>query len=146
MKAVTEFQGFTLYKALQAKNSLTAEGKTPEEVQTNLGQSYKFEGEKLGYFMHSLEVASANPQNLKRVIIAKIEEGEKTPANAVKIEELHFIPEFLILSKAAAHSTHQKGGRSGVGRGGKKSGGPKGSPWGLSPEEKQAKNKKPVPS
>lgn len=149
MKAVTEFPAFTLTKAIQAKAALVAEGKTPEEIQANLGASFKLEGEKLNYFMHSLEVAGANAQNLKRVMVVKLNEGEAAPAKAVQFEEMHFIPEFLILagavSQSAANSKGGRGGRPG-GKGGKNSGGPKGSPWGLSPEEKAAKNKKQTPA
>jgi hypothetical protein len=146
MKAVTEFSVFTLNKAIQAKAALAAEGKTPEEIQENLGQSFKLEGEKLGYFIQSLEIASTNSQNLKRVLIVRLNEGEKAPAKAVQIEELHFIPEFFLQNTPApAVSAPAKGGRSG-GRGNKGGGGPKGSPWGLSPEEKALKNKKQTPA
>ncbi len=34
MKSVTEFWNVTLNKGLQARTALTAEGKTPEEIQT----------------------------------------------------------------------------------------------------------------
>lgn len=146
MKSITEFPVFTLNKALVAKTALLAEGKTPEEIQANLGESFKLEGDKLNYLMHSLEVASTNSQNLKRVLIIKLNEGETAPLKSVMIEDLHFVPEFFQLTKPVEKSaTSGKGdrGRSG-GRGGKNSGGPKGSPWGLSPEEKAAKNKKPA--
>lgn len=144
MKAVTEFSAFTLNKANLAKAALAAEGKSPEEIQENLGQSFKLEGEKLSYFVKALEVASTNNQDLKRVLILKLNEGEKAPAKAVQVEDLHYVPEFLVQAKAAPEAaTHSKGGRR-DGRGGKSGGGPKGSPWGLSPEEKAMKNKKPV--
>ncbi len=143
MKAVTEFSAFTLNKANLAKAALAAEGKSPEEIQENLGQSFKLEGEKLGYFVNALEVASTNNQNLKRVLIVKLNEGEKAPVKAVQVEELHYVPEFIVQAQAAPEAaTHSKGRRDG--RGGKGGGGPKGSPWGLSPEEKALKNKKPA--
>ncbi len=145
MKAVTEFPAFTLTKAIQLKTTLAAEGKTPDEIKENLGQNFKLEGEKLGYFMQSLEVASANSQNLKRVIVVKLNEGEAAPAKAVQLEECHYIPEFLITVNLNPKTAPDgKGGRRQGGRGGKNSSGPKGSPWGLSPEEKAAKNKKPA--
>ncbi len=122
---------------------MTAEGKTPEEIQESLGQSFKLEGEKLGHFMRSLEVATTNAQNLKRVVVLKLNEGEKAPAKAIQVEDFHFVPEFLVTA-APAPKAETKGGRHGGGRGGKGGGGPKGSPWGLSPEEKAAKNKKPA--
>lgn len=145
MITITEFSAFTLTKANQAKDALAAEGKNPEEIQTNLGQSFKLEGEKLGYLMTSLEVATTNAQNLKRVVVVKLAEGERPPAKAVKVEEIHFVPEFIQTQAFAKSAANTKGGRPG-GRGGKGGGGPKGSPWGLSPEEKAMKNKKQTPT
>jgi hypothetical protein len=148
MKAVTEFSVFTINKAIQAKAALAAEGKTPEEIRENLGQSFKLEGEKLGYFIQSLDIVSTNTQNLKRVVIVKLAEGEKAPAKAVQVEELHFIPEFYVqvqpAQSAAPSSRGGRGGKGGKGGNNKGAGGPKSSPWGLSPEEKAMKNKKPV--
>jgi hypothetical protein len=63
MKSVTEFANFTLNKGLQAKATLLAEGKSPEEVQTSLGETFKFEGDKLKYFVNALEVAGQNAEN-----------------------------------------------------------------------------------
>jgi hypothetical protein len=143
MKAVTEFSVFTLNKAIQAKAALAAEGKTPEEIQENLGQNFKLEGEKLGYFIQSLDIASTNEQNLKRVLIVRLNEGEKAPAKAVQVGELHFVPEFYLPVKPApVAAANAKGGGKGGKGGNKGGGGPKGSPWGLSPEEKALKNKK----
>lgn len=146
MKAVTEFPSFVITKALQAKAALVAAGKTPEEIQENLGTTFKLEGEKLGYFMQSLEVAGTNTLNLKRVVIMKLNEGEKAPAKAVQVEDLAYVAEF-ITAAPAPKADSGKGGRPGQGRGGGKgAGGPKGSPWGLSPEEKAMKNKKQTPA
>jgi len=144
MKAITEFSVFTLNKAILAKAALAAEGKNPEEIQENLGQSFKLESEKLGYFVQALEIASANTQNLKRIVIVKLNEGEKVPPKAVQHEELHYIPEFFVQATPAASHDQAGGNNKGRRSGGKGGGGPKGSPWGLSPEEKALKNKKPV--
>lgn len=145
MKAVTEFSVFTLNKALQSQTAMLSEGKTPEEVQASLGESFKFEGEKLAYFVKSLEVASGNASNLKRVLVVKLNEGESAPAKAMQVEDICYVPEFLITAKPVqAQPANAKGGRPGGNRGGKGGGAPKDSPWGLSPEEKAAKNKKPA--
>lgn len=141
MKAVTEFPSFTLTKGLAAKTSLTAEGKTPEEIQTSMGETFKLEGDKLKHFLNALDVAGQSGQNLKRVMVVSLNEGEAAPAKAVKVEEHYYVPEMLITA-APAPKADSKGGKFG-GRGGGKGGGkggPKGSPWGLSPEEKAAKN------
>lgn len=147
MKAVTEFPGFTLNKAIEARNALVTEGKTPEEIQAALGTSYKLEGEKLTCFINSIEIASKRSGNLKRVVVLRLGEGETNPPpGATKVEELYYVPEILNLTVAAPHEKPDpKGGKRGQrgGKGGGK-GGPKESPWGLSPEEKAAKNKKPT--
>ncbi|MNL18829.1 hypothetical protein D3C87_1399940 [compost metagenome] len=136
-------------KGLAAKAALTAEGKSAEEIQTSIGESFKMEGDKLKYFINALEVAGQNQKDLKRVYVISLNEGEKAPAKATQLEELHYVPEFLITAKPAAPAADAKGGRGGKGgnrgggRGGEKKGG---SPWGMSPEEKAAKNKKPAPT
>lgn len=144
MKAVTEFASFQLTAALQAKAALTAEGKSPEEMQASLGEKYKLEGEKLGHFMQALEVAGSNPEKLRRVLVVKLNEGESVPAKAVKVEDTYYVPEFLSMPTPKAAEEGGRGGRGGRGgKGGPRKGGrgdgPKGSPWGLSPEEKAAK-------
>ncbi len=142
MKAVTEFPSFTLTKGLTAKNALTAEGKTPEEIQASMGETFKLEGDKLKHFINAVDVAGQNGANLKRVMVVSLNEGEAAPAKAVKVEEHYYVPEMIITS-APAPKADAKGGKFG-GRGGGKGRGdkPKGSPWGMSPEEKAAKGPK----
>lgn len=137
MKAVTEFPNFTLSRALKAKTDLLAAGKTPEEVQTSLGETFKLEGDRLKHFMNAIDIAGQNSENLKRVIVVSLNEGENAPAKAIKVEEHHYVPEFLVTA-AAAPAASPRGGA----RGGKRRDGPKSSPWGMSPEEKAAKNAK----
>lgn len=142
MKAVTEFPSFVLDRAVQAKNALAAEGKSPEEIQTNLGETFKYEGDKLKHFVNAIEVAINNKENLKRVVVMSLNEGETAPAKAVKVEEHHYVPDFLVISRPAPAADDRKGGRGGPRRGGGgKRDDKKSSPWGLSPEEKAAKNK-----
>lgn len=138
MKSVTEFWNHTLAKGLTARTALTAEGKTPEEIQTSLGETFKYEGDKLKHFVAALEVASQNPEKLGRVLVVSLNEGETAPPKAVKVEEFHYVPEFQAAPKAVnLQKTNARGG----GGGGKKDKGkgPKESPWGLTPEQKAAK-------
>lgn len=142
MKSVTEFPSFKLVQGLKAKAALTAEGKTAEEIQTNLGETFKLEGDKLKYFINALEVAGQNPDKLNRVVVMTLAEGETAPNKATKVEELHYVPEFFSAPKApeVKAAGGGRGGRGGGPRpGGNKSSGPKESPWGLSPEQKAAK-------
>jgi len=146
MKAVTEFPSFTLSKAIKAKADLTAAGKTPEEVQQSLGETFKFEGDKLKHFVNAVDVAGANGDSLKRVMVITLAEGEAAPQKAVQVEDHYYVPEFLVSASPAA-AQQGKGGKGG-GRGGNRRGGEskKGSPWGLSPEEKAAKNAPKAPA
>lgn len=144
MKSVTEFANVTLRSGLQAKDAFAAEGKSPEEVQTSLGEKFKMEGDKLKHFWNSLEVAAAHPENLKRVLVWSVGEGENAPSKSVKVEEHHYAPEFHVDAKRAQPSKDEgkgKGGRGGRGGGGRGGGGrgEKESPWGLSEEQKKEK-------
>ncbi len=140
MKFVTEFANVTLKQVLAAKSALAAEGKTPEEIQASLGTTYKVEGEKLTHLTNALEVAAQNTENLKRVLVVSLTEGEKAPAKAVQVEAFHYVPDFHVTARPAqADKKDAKGGRGGKGRGGGGDRGMKESPWGLSPEQKAEK-------
>jgi hypothetical protein len=144
MKAITEFAFVTLSQALKAQSAMTAEGKSAEEIQQGLGQTYKYEGEKLTYFMNALEVAGKNSENLKRVLVISLNEGENVPAKATKVEELHYVPDFYVTAtpKVASAKGGPGGGRSNSR--GQGNSGPKSSPWGMSPEEIAAKKEKSI--
>lgn len=143
MKSVTEFPIFSLNQGLKTKADLTAEGKSAEDIQASIGTSFKYEGDKLKHFMNALDVAGKNPERLKRVVVISLAEGENVPAKAIKVEESHYVPEFLPDPNAVRSApADAKGGRGGKGRGGPGGGrgdSKKGTPWGLSPEEKAAK-------
>lgn len=141
MKSVTEFASFSLNAGLKAKAALTAEGKSPEEIQTSLGETFKLEGDKLKYFIAAMDVATANTENLKRVLVVSLAEGENAPAKSAKVEEMYFVPDFHPDPKRAQPKKDEKGKGGRGGRGGGKGGGrgEKESPWGLSPEQKAAK-------
>lgn len=144
MKNVTEFWNVNLFKGLQAKEALAAEGKSPEEIQTSLGESFKMEGDKLKHFINAIDVASQNKDKLHRVLVVTFGEGEAVPPKAVKVEEHHYVPAFIKEAPAPTEKKDEKGGKGGRpnrggGGGGKREGGPKSSPWGLTPEEIAAK-------
>ncbi len=141
MKSVTEFWSFALVPGLKTKAELTAAGKTPEEIQTSLGETYKLEGDKLKHFLAALDVAGANLEKLSRVLVVSLNEGEAPPAKATKVEEFFYVPEFQTPPKPVNTKKADTKGGPGKGRGGGRGGpgGPKSSPWGLTPEEKAAK-------
>lgn len=137
MKSVTEFWSVMLNKGLAQKTALAGEGKTPEEIQAALGEAFKFEGDKLKHFVNAIEVAAQNPEKLSRVLVVTLNEGENAPAKAVKVDESHYVPEFQSAPRAVNTQKFDRNAASG-GKG-KGKGGPKTSPWGLTPEEKAAK-------
>ncbi len=142
MKLVTEFPSYTLVKAQAAKAALATAGKTPEEIEASLGETFKLEGDKLKHFVNAINVYNDNSKDLKRVFVATLAEGENIPAKSVKVEEHHYIPEFLAPPKPVFDKNAKPAGRGG-GKGGGKGGDKKGgSQWGMSPEELAAKKGK----
>jgi hypothetical protein len=140
MKFVTEFANFTLASALKARAVLTADGKPAEEIQASLGGTYKLEGEKLTHLVNALDVASQNAENLKRVLVVSLNEGEKAPDKAVQVEAFHYVPDFHVTNRPAqGEKKDARGGRGGKGRKGGGDREMKESPWGLSEEQKAAK-------
>jgi hypothetical protein len=146
MKAVTEFANVTLTKAISAHAALLADGKTPEDIEASLGTAFKLEGDRLKHFLVAIDVASKNTENLKRVIVVSLAEGESAPQKAQLVELTAYVPEFYgVMNTSSQPKSDEKGGRGGKGgKGGDR--GPKSSPWGLSPEEKAAKNAKKAPA
>lgn len=138
MKSVTEFFTFKLLKGIEAKAALTAEGKSPEEVEQSIGETFKLEGDKLKYFFNSLDVASENLDKLTRVLVVSLDESEKVPQKAVKVEEHYYVPEFQKTLTPSEPKQASKGGGGNRNKG-KRKDGPKSSPWGITPEELAAK-------
>jgi hypothetical protein len=141
MKSVTEFWSFALLPGMETKKALIAEGKTPEEILAAIGEKHKMEGDKLKHFVNAIDVAAANLEKLSRVLVVSLNEGENPPPKATKVEEHHYIPDFKVDPKpVVTKKADERGGsKKGKGKGG---GGPKESPWGLSPEQKAAKKGK----
>lgn len=138
MRAVTEFQSLVLQKILTAKTALASEGKTPEEISQSVGESFKLEGDKLKYALAASDLVKDKP-NARRVLVVTFAEGEAVNPKVQTIEETNYLVDIFELRAAPVAQEH--GGKGGPRRGGKGGGGPKSSPWGMSPEEKAAKNK-----
>ncbi len=135
MKSVTEFWNAALVRGIKAKNDLVAAGKSAEEITAAIGESFKFEGDKLKHFINAIEVAIANPDKLSRVLVVQVAEGEKVPEKSTKIEEHTYVPEFQQAARAVVTTKRDpkaQGPKKDANR-------PKTSPWGLTPEEKAAK-------
>lgn len=69
---------------------LQAAGKTPEELPQAMGEALKLEGDKLKYLLTALEVLGNKTNNLKRVSVFTLNEGEKAPAKAKVKEGVYF--------------------------------------------------------
>lgn len=137
MRAMGEFPGHILIKGIEAKKALVAEGKSEEEISTSIGETFKYSDNKLKNFLTAVGLVEAKTEGLYRVRISSFNEGEKIPDGSVKVDELHFTTEYFG-NKPAPKPVTEKVDRRG---GGKKDRpkGPKSSPWGLSPEEIEAK-------
>jgi hypothetical protein len=142
MKSITEFQPATLLKVLATKNTLTAEGKTPEEISTAIGEAFKYEGDKIKYVLAAAELAK-DKTSIRRVLVATFAEGEKPAPNYQQVEDTYYMVEAFNSKPIVLEKVDVRGPRRGGG--GPNKGGPKGSPWGMSPEEKAAKNKPAAP-
>lgn len=141
MKSITQFPSHLLTRGIEAKAALLAEGKTPEEIQTSLGEAFKLEGDRLKHFFNSLDFAAQNA-GLLRMMVMTLAEGEKVPPKSIAIEGHHYVAEFLVLAQPQQPGRDGKGGhgRGRQGRGGRGGGGSKGSPWGSPPPSKAGKN------
>lgn len=121
MKTVTEFPSHLLTRGIEAKVTLLGQGKTPEEIQVSLGETFKLEGDRLKHFFNALDVAAQNA-GLLRMMVMTLGEGEKAPPKAVAIEEHLYVPEFLVLAQPRSMERDSRGGKGrggGFGRGGK---------------------------
>jgi hypothetical protein len=136
VKAITEFPTHILTKGIQAREALTTEGKTPEEISASIGETFKYEGDKLKCFVTALDVAAQNMEKLTRIRIIKFNDGETIPPKSTKIEDFHYVPEF---AQPPGTAMKEKPAMKQGGKGGKDRKGPKSSPWGPSPEELAAK-------
>lgn len=100
MKTITEFDGFTLKRGLQKMEELASQSKTAEEIPALLTEAFKYEGDKLKFFQHALDIAkargaSAQDCRVKRVIVLTLAEGEKAPQGTEQREEQYYLHEMF---------------------------------------------------
>jgi hypothetical protein len=132
MKTMTEFSAFTLRdahsKAREIHAALQTEGKPAEELEqakketlnAYLTEKFKLEGEKLELFLKALEVAEAKPrelENLKRVVVYTIAEGEKVPGNVIQRESHAFGAEYLASLRPQKQDRRESGSKHAKGKG-----------------------------
>ena len=128
MRTITEFAAPTLKKAAQTKAELLSAGKTAEELPAAMGEALKLEGEKLNYLMCALEVVGEKTNDLKRVIVASLNEGEKAPSSVKQMGEQYYTVEYYpSLNRGGGKPQEGRDDRrGGRGRRGDKRGGKRG--------------------
>ncbi|MGK5085441.1 hypothetical protein WDW37_19305 [Bdellovibrionota bacterium FG-1] len=127
MKTITEFAAPYLKNAAQVKADLTAAGKTAEELPAAIGEMLKLEGDKLTYLLNALDFMGNRTNDLKRILVSALNEGETAPSGAKQIGERVYAIEFyagLQKPQAPQHERDgdrkgRKGGRHGDKRGAK---------------------------
>lgn len=122
MKTLTEFPSSVLKKAAQLKAELTTGGKTPEEISQSMSETLKIEGDKLSFLMNALEVIGNKQNDLKRVVVYTLSEGEKVSGPVAQKGEHAYLAEFypsLEKPKARAEMDHHPGGDRSRGKGGR---------------------------
>jgi hypothetical protein len=134
MKTLTEFATVTLKAATKTKNELIASGKTAEELPAALGEALKLEGDKLTYLMGALEVMGEKTNDLKRVVVQALNEGEKAPHQGKLIGDKYYTAEFYVSMRAQAPQEPSRDDKRGGKRGGKP-GDKRGGPGGGRPGE-----------
>lgn len=129
MKTLTEFPIFSLKNASKVRQDLVAGGKTPEELPAALGEQLKLEGDKLQWMSHCLEIVGEKMDQLKRVVVMSLAEGEKPPTGAIQKGEHYFLVEFYAPPAPKGGQDTGRGGPGGKGRDGRRGGG-RGGPGG----------------
>lgn len=124
MRTLTEFTGMQLKNGFAKLQELATAGKSAEELNQGMGEAFKYEGDKLKWFLFAIEVATGKFEGLKRVLVHQLAEGENAPTGAVQKEAWHLVAEgFVAPSKPLPEERGARGGRDGKGRGGKRGGG-----------------------
>lgn len=136
MRTITEFAAITLKNAAKTKAELLASGKTAEELPAAMGEALKLEGDKLNFLMNAIEAAGEKYDNMKRVVVSSLNEGEKAPSGAKQMGEQYYAVEFYPSMRSAPQDAgrDERGGRGGRGgRGDKRGGGKPGERGGRGP-------------
>lgn len=134
MKTLTEFSGFALReahaKSKEIQAALGTEGKSAEELtiahgdalSAFLSEKFKLEGDRLTLFARAVELSAKKPkemENLKRVVVYTLTEGEKT-SGSVHVDGAHgFIAEYLPPVRGKGQQDRRQSGSKHGGPGGK---------------------------
>lgn len=90
-------------------------------LETAFTEAFKYEGDKLKFFINALDIAKKRPNGIKRVVVLTLAETDKAPAGAEKRDEHHYLVEYFPQSaREAARAAQGRGDRND--RGGKRGG------------------------
>jgi hypothetical protein len=149
MKTLTEFPGFNLKNAVKVKQELLAGGKTAEELPPALGEALKIEGDRLNFIVNAIELVEKKLEDIKRVVVYSLAEGEKAPAHSVQKGDHYFLAEYypsLVKEAPRDKKPHGPGKPRGKrkGRGGRRGEGGKDfqKPEGSSQERPEGENQR----
>lgn len=111
MKTLTEFNAIHIKNAAKTRTELTAAGKTAEELPAAMSEALKLEGDKITMMVNALETVGTKVNDLKRVIVFTITEGEKISLHgAVQKGEHYYAVEYY---PPIAGKGGDRGGRPG---------------------------------
>jgi hypothetical protein len=118
MKTITEFPSMNLKNAVKLKQELMAGGKTAEELAPALGESLKLEGDRLNWMMAAVELVEKKLEDIKRVVVYSLAEGEKPSGHVVqKGEHCYLVEYYTSMNKKPVSDRDQapvgRGGRDG---------------------------------
>lgn len=112
MKTITEFTAVRLQVVAQKKKELSVPGISPEDLTKGLGEALKLEGDKLALVLNALEVLGEKFDDLKRVVVFTLSEGEKAPERAQQKGEQYYLAEYYPPLNKKGHPG-ERGGRDG---------------------------------
>ncbi|MFZ9596760.1 MAG: hypothetical protein ACO3A2_11895 [Bdellovibrionia bacterium] len=129
MRTITEFSGIALKEAQKLKKALIEGGQAPEQWQASLRETLQLDENRIQFLLSLLELIEARPQNrvedLKRGIVAQLQEGEKTPTSGWDQKETYFFkveyfPPLIPASPPKGRMDSSKKGRGSKKRKGRK--------------------------
>jgi|GEM_PF-5702124 len=117
MKTITEFDATRLKNASKIQQELQTAGKPAEELPQAIGESLKLEGDALNFILNALAVADGSKKklnDLKRVVVFSLSEGEKAPYSAQQKGDHYYVLEYyppLRSKQAPQEKVNPKQGR-----------------------------------
>ena len=131
MKTITGYAAVNIKNAAKIQDELSKSGKTAEELPQATSDAFKegmkLEGDKLTFMLNAVRAVSGRMNDLKRVVVLSLAEGENAPGGAIQIGDHYYRPEYYAPINPPHPERHGRGRRDGKGgkggRDGKKPGG-----------------------